>query len=79
MIRIFGNRETNRDQICQILHREREAISALADEPTAFVVSICGSVLEWGLTELPRTPENVPERALMQQMLGQINALADIY
>lgn len=85
-MRVFGDKERiTPDEIVAILRREADVMERLNSEsPLSFVISVCGSMLEWGLITLPRYDSSSPhstenERMLLHQSLGNINALADIY
>lgn len=72
------------EQVISLLQQEAVAIREGRDNPLAFVCSVCGPVVEWALVNLPRTGSGSPsstenERMLLHDLLGTINALADIY
>lgn len=79
------------EQLVTHLRREADALEALIqhpeaageqpkETPIAFVGSIAGPLVEWGLTMLPRSRgSHNQERVILHELHGLINGLTDIY
>lgn len=74
----------NLEELVLLLRSETAALHQGRDAPIAFLCSMGGALAGYALATLPRKGSGSPEsteneRMLIHQVIGLLNALADIY